>query len=877
MEAELQPGVLVGRYRLVKRIARGGMGTVWVARDVRLERDVAVKVLPRMLVSDASAQRRFEREARAMARLSHANVVSVFDIGSADPATGEELPFLVMELVRGRSLDLELKDGAMDPLRSAELTKQVARALGAAHDAGVIHRDLKPSNIMVGNQQHVTVLDFGLARLGQREGGTPEESLTTPGMVLGSCPYMAPEQALGQDVSPASDIFSCGSVLYELLGGKRAFEGETPMHVLQSVVKCSYQPLDEIEPHTPPALLAVVERCLKRDPGKRYADGNELADDLARLTSDISSAATRTPTIRLGPNPVKAMREKRMRQLIRWTVAGLVVLVGGAALGMLFGSSNKETLRPDPGAWQVRELLRAQGVLNDPAWDSAGERMVAIWTPPGSARILEVEAATGERRVVLDADPGETFVWPSYSPDDRAVAVSVLDGGSQSLRIIPATGGTVVHEIVNAIHGNWLDPQQLVFSRVEESGPGGLWLLDLESMSETRVLEAEQGRGWWAAQPRPGGGYALLAGNIDVRSGIYVSSSFAPPFAEWLAPGRSIAGFSWAPSGESLLASINGALVQLDSERQRRLLPSMQSLRDPAISPDGSALGVVRLDRAVDVVAVDPDGNGWECVNCNVPGSYWGSVAPDGAVAYRLVSSGEGALYLRDGDSVTRVTPVGEDASCPAFSPDGQRIAYLAVSDEGGHDLRVVSRGGGDAVTLVSGVEAREFPSWSPDGRSLTYAAGEPLSVWVVSAVGGTPTLLTPRGGDYPVWSPDGKWIAYVVWTDESDPEQGAWIVAPGEGEPRKIGDQPTRLIWSNEPDRLWQLRREGNMIELWQCRVGEWQWRRRSILDFGGDPASHFEFLPLTIHPTTGDLVMNRSAVESALLLVEGLDPDRW
>ncbi|MCP4898037.1 MAG: protein kinase [bacterium] len=876
MGSELRPGTLVGRYRLLKRIARGGMGTVWVARDVRLERDVAVKVLPRMLVSDPSAQRRFEREARAMARLSHANVVSVLDVGTADPGTGEELPFLVMELIRGRSLDLEFKDGPMDPIRTISLIRQVARALGAAHSAGVIHRDLKPSNIMVDQQDNIIVLDFGLARLGQREGGSPEESLTTPGMVLGSCPYMAPEQALGQEVLPASDIFSCGSVMYEALGGQRAFEGETPMHVLQAVVKCQFRPLEEIEPYTPPELLAVVERCLKREPAKRYADGDQLADDLSRLAADVSTTATRTPTVRLGPSPVKAVREKQRRRLAQWTAVSLALLVGGAVGGMLLGRLDKESLRPDPGAWSVRELLRSPGVLNDPAWDSAGERLITVWSPPGRAQVLVVDATTGERRVVADAEAGETFVWPSFSPDDRAVVMSVLIGGGQSLRIVPATGGPVVHEITNAIHGTWMERQKVVFSRSEEPA-AGLWLSDLESLSETRVLPGEAGRGWWTAAARPRGGVALLGGNIDVRSGLYVGRDLEPPFEEWLAPGRSVSGFSWAPSGRSLLAAVDGALVQLSSDGPRQLLPTLQSLRDPVISPDGKSIAVVRRDHGVDLIAVDPDGGSWSCLNCNVPGSYWGSVAADGVVAYRLISLGQGSLYLRDGDDEARLSQVGEDSSCPSFSPDGIRIAYLAASEESGTELRVVSRTGGDAVTLATGVEAREYPSWSPDGRSLTYAAGEPLSVWVVSALGGTPRLLTPQGGDYPYWSPDGKWIAYVVWTDESDPLQGAWVVPAEGGEPRKIGDQPTRLVWSNENGRLWQLRREGNLIELWQCTVGEWRWRKRSTLDVGGAPASHFEFLPLTVHPVTGELVMNRSTVESALMILEGLDPARW
>ena len=251
----------VWRFRLQRRLARGGMGSVWAAWDERLDREVALKLLPRILVTEEAAEARFEREARAMARLQHPNVVAIFDVGTADPGVGEELPFLVMELIRGLSLNEMLADGALPPRLAARIVEQVALALAAAHKVGVIHRDLKPSNIMVGDGGHVTVLDFGLARLVHREGETPVESLTSPGLVLGSCPYMAPEQALGQGVTASSDIFACGAVLYEALAGRRAFDGPTPMKVLQDVVQAQYPKLQDVAPETPSDLVAVVERC----------------------------------------------------------------------------------------------------------------------------------------------------------------------------------------------------------------------------------------------------------------------------------------------------------------------------------------------------------------------------------------------------------------------------------------------------------------------------------------------------------------------------------------------------------------------------------------------------------------------------------------
>jgi len=878
MVTELAPGMKIWRFRLEKRLARGGMGSVWAARDERLDREVALKLLPHVLVNEPSAARRFEREARAMARLQHPNVVGIFDVGTFDPGVGEELPYLVMELIRGRSLNEMLEEGPLPPRLAARVIEQVALALAAAHAVGVIHRDLKPSNIMVGDGGHVTVLDFGLARLAQRDGETPIETLTSPGMVLGSCPYMAPEQALGKEVTPVSDIFSCGAVLYEVLSGVRAFDGPTPMRVLQAVVQSDYRPLPVVAPETPSELVAVVERCLEKDPNRRYRSTVDLAHDLAIFQGTDEVSLAEAPTMAISSGKLQAVTARRRRLAFRAAGVGAAALAVGLATGVFFAGIGKEPLRPDPGRWNVTNLVDTVGTLNDPSWSPSGEEIVVASNRIGRSEVIAVDAATGSTRTVLSGAPAEALSLPRFSPDGKAVLVEVVVAGEPSLRVVPAVGGQATAEVIRAAGGSWLDSDSFVFSREDAAGSFSLYRYSLSGRETVKVRDAEPEHSWCGARKRPGGGFALFAGPSGIPDSIFVVEDFAAPLRSWLPPEKQIFGADWAVSGRSLVASIEGRLVRVTEDGTTPLIPRLDRLWYPALSPGGRRLAVVRRNATNDLVAVDPDGNGWSCLLCGVPESGWGSVGRGGIVAYRRYVAGSAVVFIREPSGVeTPLTQPAEDASCPSISPDGERVAYLARIPGVGTELRVVSRAGGQSVTLASGVEDSEYPSWSPDGRFLTFAAGSPIEVWVVSAAGGQPRRLTLVGGDYPRWSPAGTWISYSVWTEDSDPNQGAWVVPAAGGKPRKIGSEPTRMVWSPDGRLLWQLRRAGDHVELWEADTGVWSWRRRAVLDLGRPAASHLEHLPLTVDSETGDLVMNRRTTISGLLVFDGVDPDRW
>ena len=877
MARQLDIGMNLGRYRLEKRIGEGGMGSVWLARDELLERAVALKALPPALVTDPSAERRFKREARAMGRLQHPNVVGIYDIGTADPGTGEELPFLVMELIRGRPLN-QLIAGRPPFRQVLHWMEQVTRALSSAHSAGIVHRDLKPSNIMVDDEDYVVVLDFGLAQLTHRDGDVPEDTLTTPGMVLGSCPYMAPEQALGQIVTPASDIFSFGTVLYEALTGERAFKGDTPMRVLQAVVRCQYTPVEDLAPGLPPAIYEIVERCMANEASKRYANAGELGRDLATVLEIEASSPSSATTLVHRPGAVAASKVRRARRRrVLMAVAAAAVTIGVLG-GVWFGREGWEPLRPDPGHWSVTELLQGPGNLYRPAWSPNGN-LVAIGRTEGEKGEVLIVPVDGDKpRVLVQGGGHEVPGNPDFSPDSAAVVVSVLTGSAQSLQIFPTVGGPPVAEIDNALHGVWSDRNTLIFSRVVD-GRSSIWAANLETGAEELLVDAHDGVSWWEAYPRPGGGFALLGGVTDMNQGIFVSDASGGGIQEWLAPGRQVHGADWAPDGGSLVASVDGQLIKLTAETTQPLMPDNQAaLRFPAFSPSGQ-LAVVQSRSTYDLIAVDPDGGGWDCLLCDNSSVGWGSVGSDGTVVYRFRQGERFRVFIREpGSSPRPLTDVEESASCPILSPGSQRVAYLAQV-EGTTELRVRPRDGGEPVTLARDLENSEFVSWSPDGVRIAFAGGTPLRVWVVSAAGGTARAVSGPGGDYPVWSPDGSLIAFSIWTEESDPAQGTWVARSDGSNARKVSDFPTRVVWDHPSGDLLQLRRSDadDAIELWQASPGEAKWTKRSRLELGVRPPIQIEFLPLSVDPGTGRLVMNRRIGTSRLLVIDGVDIARW
>src|SRR5271169_4214636 len=329
----LTSGARLGPYEIVSPLGAGGMGEVYRARDSRLKREVAIKVLPQALSLDAERMRRFEQEALATAALNHPNILAVFDIG-----TSEGSPYVVSELLEGETLRDRLRTGAIATRKSLDYALQIAHGLAAAHEKGIIHRDLKPDNLFVTKDGRVKILDFGLAKLTQVDPGSNPSMATAThgteaGLVMGTAGYMSPEQVRGMTLDPRSDIFSFGAILYEMLSGKRAFHGDTPADTMSSILKEEPPELSETNRNVSPALERIVHHCLEKNPESRFHSASDIAFDLEHLSGLSGSTA------RVASTGAHASLTVSRRKLLTGIAAGLALAAAVYALGWWHGKS----------------------------------------------------------------------------------------------------------------------------------------------------------------------------------------------------------------------------------------------------------------------------------------------------------------------------------------------------------------------------------------------------------------------------------------------------------------------------------------------------------------------------------------------------------
>ena len=805
----LTTGSRIGPYEIVGALGAGGMGEVYRARDTRLHRDVAIKVLPESLASDPAALARFEREAKAVAALSHPNILSIFDFGSSDATR-----YAAMELLEGVTLRERLERGALPLRKAVETAVQIAHGLAAAHQKGLVHRDLKPENIFLTPEGRVKILDFGIAKSSgflEAGGATSTAGVgdaTAPGVILGTFGYMAPEQLRGLSVDARTDIFAFGAVLYEMLSGRRAFAGKTPADTMSAVLTGEPAPLVSMDGTSPLALDRLVRRCLEKNPAERFESAHDVALALeAVLAAADSSGVAKAVDVNRG----------RRRERIAW-IAALVIVTALAALS--------RTWRQAPPANAVNFTLAL------PFAPYQAERGIAL-SPDGRTLVyaggpsnrLHVRRIDRIEPIALEGTEGARN--PFFSPDGQWLG---FFAGVHLKRVSLAGGAPlVVCDATTARGATWGPDDTIVFAGGLTTGLFQVSAQGGTPKAITQTAADERSHRWPEFLP---GGKALLfvvqvRGPDDIVEMHVVAQSLVTGERTTILKG---AGSPMFANG-TVIASRSGSLVAVpfDPVRLRTAGAPVSVVEGIADNPSGGAAqfavsqngalvyvaGTLNVNR--EIVWVDRQGGATLIDELRRPVSSI-TLSPDGNRAALKLQDGAADIWIYDflRSRLSRLTfSPGTDQN-PAWAPDGRRVFFAGVR---GGPFNILSRaadGGGDDELLLENGDDNYPSSVSPDGRWLLFvrmSGQRDVDVWVLPLEGdrrAKPLFATPFVESRARFSPDGRWIAYhsnasgrfEVYVQPFPPSGGKWQVSSDGGE-SPVWSPTTRELFYRKGDSL--------------------------------------------------------------------------
>jgi len=869
-------GRSVSHYAVIEKIGEGGMGVVYKARDTHLDRFVAVKVLPVEKVADPERKRRFVQEAKAASALNHPNIVTIHDIDTADGVT-----FIAMEFVKGRTLDRLIRREGIVLNETLRHGAQIADALAAAHSAGIIHRDIKPANIMITDTGLVKVLDFGLAKLTDpaesNEAGAKHSmgQKTEDGVILGTVAYMSPEQAEGKNVDARSDIFSFGSVLYEMTTGQRAFSGETNASTLAAILRDEPKPVSQVALDTPPELERLISRCLRKDPKRRFQRMADLKVALEELKEESDSGA------RTANAPPAARRRRRTA----WA-AGAFLLAAALGLGAWFGLLRGPAAGP---AVKVGTFTGLAGTATQPAFSADGKQLAFVWNGPKQDNddiyVQLVDEATPRR---LTSDPASDYN-PVWSPDALRIAFLRDTPAGAEVIVVPAAGGTERRLLVSSARP-WVTDKQFcglawspdgkflaIVDKESEQASPSIFLLDVETREKRRLTTpaSEFWDGASAFSP-DGRSLAFQRGRASVPpSDIYVLalSASGQPLGEprqithdnsW------IYGLDWTEDGRSVVfSSARGGVqalwrVAAPGGAPERLTVGSSDAFWPSVSRKGNRLAYSYGIKDANVWRVAAPGAGGTDAAAAAPMRITQSPAwdmqpafsPDGRrIAWVSAHSGISEIWVcnSDGSQPNQLTHLdAPGAHRPHWSPDGRQIAF-AGSSRGLWHVYMIGAEGGAPRQLTTGDCVEVLYSWSRDGKWVYFTSSrrEGFAAWKVPTSGGSPVLVARKGGDA-VESLDGKFVYY------NGPEDGIWKVPASGGSPvlvaRNGGDAVESLdgkfVYYWGPDwSIWKVPVAGGeaALVLKTGRRAVWALSATGIYvldpDANGGPA--IEFVP--------------------------------
>jgi serine/threonine protein kinase/Tol biopolymer transport system component len=845
----LEAGARLGPYEILSPIGAGGMGEVYKARDTRLGRDVAVKVLPQQLSASPELRQRLEREAKTISQLSHPHICTLFDVGEADvtgegagrealgagrddfssaqrttPSAQRLVQYLVMEYLEGETLADRLGKGSVPVEQSLKIGIEIADALDSAHKSGIVHRDLKPGNVML-TRSGVKLLDFGLAKLHAPVAGAvsavtslptalqESQPLTTRGTILGTFQYMSPEQLEGGEADARSDLFAFGCVLYEMLTGQKAFTGKSQASLIGSIMNTDPPPVSSLQPMIPPALDRVVKGCLAKEPEQRWHTAHDVRMQLQWIAEGGSLAGV--------PAPVAARR--RSREKLAWAVAA-AGLIAAAALAV--GFVKRAPAKP--------RLVRFE--IPTP------EQIVSIDTPRLSpdGRLLAFNAtdSTGKTRIwirplnAVGAQPlagTEGTSRPFWSPDSRFIGffaegrlkkIDVSGGPPQKICDAPSgSDGSWSSKGVILYDGRSADPIRRV------SAAGGV---------ATDFIKADTSRkegavGWPEFLP-DGKTFLYMAMGLKAEDSVYRVGSLDSNETRTLMPAQSMV--AYAPPGYLLFVRDRTLVAQPFDAKSAKTTGEPVPLADQVgIDTVGLARFSTSLDGSLAYRTGEinrrllwTDRTGRELETVGAPGEYFNpALSPAGdRLAYDFSDprSGGGAagdIWIRDlrRGVNSRFTFSNEDDSCPVWSPDGKRIVFSRDRGTAWDLIEKPADGQGAEAELLKGDGLIFASDWSAAAGAIIYsrqAKDTGFDIWMIPLQGDRKPVLvlqTPFNEMWPKLSPDGRWIAYQsnesgrqeIYVQSFPATGGKWQISTNGGtEPTWRGDG--REIYYRAPDQ---------------------------------------------------------------------------
>ncbi len=885
----LEPGIRLGRYEIRSQLGAGGMGEVYLVEDTLLRRLAAIKVLTGDYALNEERLHRFEREAYAASSLNHPNIVTIYEFGSE-----AGLHFIATEYVEGESLRQQIRSAQMDLRQVVDISIQVASALAAAHQTGIVHRDIKPENIMLRRDGYVKVLDFGLAKLAleveaaaDTEASTQMLLKTEPGRVIGTINYMSPEQARGHEVDARTDIFSLGIVLYEMVTGRRPFAGDTKSDVLAAVLMVEPPPLTTKFPELPAELNRIVGKALRKDREERYQSTKELLVDLKSLRHELEfEAKAGRPILRVPAVQQRVMTSGGLARQVSTarqpetfptiselfinevkshprratvTVSILLILIAAAGVGLY----RLIRLAQRPESFQSMRLTKATSAGNVAGGQAAispdGKYLVYVVEEGGQRSLLLRQVATSTD-VQLVAPRQVDYHGVTFSPDGNYVYYVVVETKELGLLYQIATlGGAPRKLIENADGPVTLSPDggRVAFLRENRL----LMVANSDGTALQTLATATTGKVYGFPAWSPDGRIivCVLHSSADnsrrlVEINVKDGSEKALASPGWL----SLYGITWVPDGSGLLLAARALetkllqiwLLSYPDGKLRRITNDLSSYLGVSVTADGKTLASVQAELLSNIWTI-PTGNisAARRLTFGRDDGYIGLASTsDGRIVYSSRTSGRWDLWIvnEDGTNNRQLTFNARDNLTLSVTADSRYVVFVS-NRSGKNELWRMELDGGNPKQLTDSHGNVSLPNCSSDGKWVVYhIVGErKATIWRVSIEGGVPVQLTTEESGTPIVSPDGKFVACHYGEARSDAPIKLAIVSIEGGPPLRIVDLPLVLKspvyrWTADGRGFVYIDSVSRVYNLWSqsLDIGP----PKQLTDFGSDQIFRFD-----------------------------------